>query len=196
MTGGRVAQLFGSCLVLALGVVLLLRSALGSDGYSTFVTGVSRSQDWDFAVANFLVGVALLGFAWARGTQPGVGTVVQTVVVGVAVSVGLAVLAEPASLLGRYALLALALPVLAVGVAGYLNTATGAGPAEAAALALDPPVRFAWGYNALQGTGALLGWLGGADVGPGTLLVVVVLGPAVDALRTRLPRWETPAGTV
>ncbi len=114
-------------------------------------------------------------------------------VVGLTVSGGLALTAEPASLLVRWLLLALALPVLAVGVAGYLNTATGAGPAEAAARAVEPPVPFRWGYNLLQGTGALVGWLWGADVGPGTVLVVVALGPAVSALRARLPRWETPA---
>jgi len=193
MTGGRAGQLVGSCVVLGLGVVLLLRSALGSDGYSTFVTGLSRSQGWDFAVANASVGLTLVALAWCAGTRPGVGTVAQTVVVGLTVSGGLAVTAEPSSLLLRAVLLALALPVLAVGVAGYLNTETGAGPAEAAALALDPPVPFRWGYNLLQGTGALAGWLWGADVGPGTVLVVVALGPAVSALRTRLPRWEVPA---
>jgi uncharacterized protein len=193
MTGGRVAQLVGSCVVLGVGVVLLLRSALGSDGYSTFVTGLSRTSGWDFAVANTLVGVVLVGLAWARGTRPGLGTVAQTVVVGGTVSAGLAVTAEPTSLGLRAVLLLLALPVLAVGVAGYLNTASGAGPAEAAALAVDPPVPFRWGYNLLQGAGALVGWLWGADVGPGTVLVVVVLGPAVSALRTRLPRWDTPA---
>ncbi len=196
MTGRRWAQLFASCLVLATGVVLLLRAAFGSDGYSTFVVGVSRASDWDFALVNALVGVVLVGIAWLRGTHPGIGTIVQTVVVGAAVSIGLAVTVQPSSLLVRSLLLALALPVLAVGVAGYLNTTTGAGPAEAAALSVDPPIPFRWGYNALQGTGALVGWLCGADVGVGTLLVVVVLGPAVDALRARLPRWEQPAATV
>jgi uncharacterized membrane protein YczE len=179
--------------VLGLGVVLLLRSALGSDGYSTFVTGLSRSSGWDFAVANTLVGVTLVALAWWRGTRPGVGTVAQTVVVGLTVSGGLALTTQPSTLLVRAGLLALALPVLAVGVAGYLNTASGAGPAEAAALAVDPPVPFRWGYNVLQGAGALVGWLWGADVGPGTVLVVVVLGPAVSALRARLPRWDAPA---
>ena len=193
MTGGRTAQLLGSCVVLGIGVVLLLRSALGSDGYSTFVTGLSRSSGWDFAVANALVGLALLGLAWWRGTRPGIGTLAQTVVVGGTVSGGLALTTEPSSLGVRVLLLAVALPVVAVGVAGYLNTETGAGPAEAAALSLDPPVPFRWGYNALQGTGALVGWLWGADVGPGTVLVVVALGPAVSALRGRLPCWEARA---
>ena len=187
------AQLVASCVVLGVGVVLLLRSALGSDGYSTLVTGLSRSRGWDFALANALVGVVLVGLAWWRGTRPGVGTVAQTVVVGLTVSVGLAVTVEPSALEVRVLLLVLALPVLAVGVAGYLNTESGAGPAEAAALAVDPPVPFRWGYNLLQGTGALVGWLWGADAGPGTVLVVVVLGPAVTALRARLPRWDTPA---
>jgi uncharacterized protein len=193
MTGGRVAQLVGSCVVLGIGVVLLLRSALGSDGYSTFVTGLSRTTGWDFAVANTLVGVALVSLAWVRGTRPGFGTLAQTLVVSATVSVGLAVTAEPSSPALRAGLLLLALPVLALGVAGYLNTESGAGPAEAAALAVDPPVPFRWGYNLLQGAGALVGWLWGADAGPGTVLVVVVLGPAVSALRARLPRWATPA---
>jgi uncharacterized membrane protein YczE len=118
MTGGRAVQLLGSCVVLGLGVVLLLRSALGSDGCSTFVTGLSRSQDWDFALANALVGLALVGLGWWRGLRPGAGTVAQTVVVGATVSGGLAVVAEPSSLAVRALLLALALPVLAVGVAG------------------------------------------------------------------------------
>ena len=77
MTGGRWAQLFASCLVLAAGVVLLLRAAFGSDGYSTFVTGVSRASGWDFALVNTLVGVVLVGLAWSRGTRPGVGTIVM-----------------------------------------------------------------------------------------------------------------------
>ena len=40
---------------------------------------------------------------------------------------------------------AAAFPVLAVGIAMYLGSTTGAGPAEAAALAWDPPVAFRWG---------------------------------------------------
>ena len=144
MTWGRFAQLVGSCLVLALGVVLLLRSALGSDGYSSFVSGVSRATGIPFAIVNAVVGLLLVGLAWARGYRPGIGTVVQTVVVGVAVSLGLEVLAEPATLGARVLLLVLALPVIAVGVAGYLNTASGAGPAEAAALSIDPPVPWSW----------------------------------------------------
>ena len=85
---------------------------------------------------------------------------------------------------------------MSAGVAGYLNTSTGAGPAEAAALSFDPPVPFRWGYNVLQAVGASVGWLCGADIGPGTVAVVVAIGPAVAALRRMLPSWDRPAATI
>jgi len=189
----RVGQLVASCLVLSVGVVLLLRSALGSDGYSTLLSGLSRASGWSFALVSAVVGVLLIAMAWARGTRPGLGTLVQPLVVGPTVSVGLALVDESSSLAVRVLLMLLALPVLALGVAGYLNTATGAGPTEVAALTFDPPVPFRWGYNALQATCALVGWLYGADIGVGTVLVVVALGPGIAALQARLPRWEVPA---
>ena len=68
--------------------------------------------------------------------------------------------------------------MLALGIAVYLGTHLGAGPAEAAALAWDPPVPFSWSYSAVQGLGALVGWLLGATIGPGTLAVILVLGSA------------------
>ncbi len=84
---------------------------------------------------------------------------------------------------------ALAFPVLAVGIALYLGSHLGAGPAEAAALAWDPPVPFAWSYSVVQGGGALVGWQLGAAIGPGTVAVIFLLGPVV-ALAGRLLRLD------
>ena len=79
--------------------------------------------------------------------------------------------------------------MLGVGIATYLGSRTGAGPAEAAGLAWDPPVPFRWSYSAVQGGGALGGWLLGATLGPGTVVVIVLLGPLVD-LTSRLLRLD------
>ena len=83
--------------------------------------------------------------------------------------------------------------MLAVGIAVYLGSHTGAGPAEAAALAWDPPVPFRWSYSAVQGGGALIGWLLGATVGLGTVAVILLLGPAVD-VASRLLRLDVHQG--
>lgn len=184
---GRLGLLLAGCVILGVGVALLLSAALGSDGFSTLVNGIAIATGMSFMLANALVSVAFLAMAWVRGLRPGLGTLVQIVVVGGTVTVMLEALPDPGSAFARYAVLAFAFPVLAVGIAAYLGSHTGAGPAEAAALAWDPPLPFRWSYSLIQGGGALVGWLLGAAIGLGTLAVVLVLGPAVD-LASRLLR--------
>jgi len=184
-TAPRLALLLIGCVVLGLGVGFLLTADLGSDGYSTLVNGISRSTGWSFLVCNLIVSAGFLTLAAARRLYPDVGTLVQVVVVGFTVSFVLDVVGTPDALAGRSAYLVVAFPVLAAGIAAYLGSNLGAGPAEAAALAWDPPVPFKWSYSCVQGGGALVGWLLGAAIGPGTLAVVFLLGPAVDlAART------------
>jgi uncharacterized membrane protein YczE len=176
----RLALLLLGCIVLGLGVGLLLTASLGSDGYSTLVNGISRRSGLSFVVCNLGVSAVFLALAAARRLLPDVGTIVQIVVVGFTVSCVLGLLDTPHSLVGRSAYLVVAFPVLAAGIAAYLGSNLGAGPAEAAALAWDPPLPFRWSYSCVQGGGAIAGWLLGAAIGPGTLAVVFLLGPAVD----------------
>jgi uncharacterized membrane protein YczE len=175
----RLTQLTGGCVLLGVGVGLLLLAALGSDGFSTFVYGITLATGLPFLVVNLLVSVSFLALAWLRGVRPGVGTLVQIVIVGGVVDLMLSTVPAPDGLWSRSALGAAAIPVLATGIATYLGSRLGAGPVEAAALAFDPPVRFALSYNAIQLVTAVVGWLLGAPLGVGTVAVVVALGPLV-----------------
>ena len=192
----RVAQLVLSCVVLGVGVALLLRAALGSDGYSTLINGLSLSLDLPFVAVNAVVGLVLVALAWSRHVIPGLGTIVQPVVVGFTVSGVMSLVAEPDGLLARGLMLAVAFPVLAIGVAGYLGSGTGAGPTEAAAIAFDPPVPFRWSYGIVQGGGALTGWLLGAAIGVGTILVIILLGPMVDLVSRQVRTFRLSATSI
>jgi uncharacterized membrane protein YczE len=189
----RLLLLVVGCLVLGVGVGLLLTADLGSDGYSTLVNGVSRSTGVSFALCNLAVSAVFLAVAAVRRLRPDVGTIVQIVVVGFTVSTLIDVLDTPDAMTGRSAYLVVAFPVLASGIAAYLGSNLGAGPAEAAAIAWDPPVPFRWSYSLVQGGGAVVGWLLGAAIGPGTLAVVFLLGPAVD-LAARTMRDDVTQG--
>lgn len=178
----RVVRLVVSCVVLGIGVAVLLDARLGSDGYSMFVNGLSLAGGWEFALVNVVVGLALVLMAWARGRRPGLGTLVQPVVVGFVVGEVLPWLPGPESTGLRWAEFTAGFLVLSVGVAGYLAADLGAGPAEAAALAWDPPLRFRWGYSLVQVAMVAVGWVCGATLGVGTVLVVLLIGPVVDRL--------------
>ena len=188
MTIRRAAQLLTGCVVLGFGVALLLGPSLGSDGYSTLVNGIAIAAGWPFVVSNLVVSGCFVALAWVRGVRPGIGTVVQIFVVGLVVQLTLPLL-DPSGLPARAAMLVVAFPVLALGIAFYLDSHLGAGPAEGAALAWDPPVPFAWTYSAVQGGGALVGWQLGAAIGPGTIAVILLLGPAI-ALTGRVFRLD------
>ena len=190
---GRLLLLTGGCVVLGTGVALLLTADLGSDGFSTLVNGVSLASGMSFWAANVLVSLAFLAAAALRRVVPGIGTVVQVVVVGGVASLLLDALPTPATWQGQALLLLVALPVIGVGIATYLGSRTGAGPAEAAGLAWDPPVPFRWSYSAVQGGGAIGGWLLGATLGPGTIVVILLLGPLVD-VTSRLLRLDVHQG--
>ena len=176
----RLLLLTAGCGVLGVGGALLLTADLGSDGFSTLVNGVSITSGTSFWLANALVSLAFLALAAARRVVPGIGTVVQVVLVGGVASLLLGVLETPATWQGQALLLLVAIPVIGLGITAYLGSHTGAGPAEAAGLAWDPPVPFRWSYSAVQGGGAVGGWLLGATIGPGTLVVILLLGPLVD----------------
>jgi uncharacterized membrane protein YczE len=188
-------QLLGSCVVLGVGVGLLLTAALGSDGYSTLINGISLESGIAFLWVNCAVGAVFVALAWWRGLTPGWGTIVQPVVVGAVINQVLDVTSTPDSWLLRGLLLVAAFPILVVGVAGYLSSGAGAGPTEAAALAFDPPIAFRWSYSVLQGGGALVGWLLGAAIGPGTLLVIFLLGPAVDVVSAKVSALDIRSST-
>ena len=188
----RVVQLLGSCVLLGAGVALLLNADLGSDGYSMLINGRVKVSDIEFAVVNIAVGVVLVALAWLRGRVPGVGTVVQPVVVGFTVSTLMPVFPEPGSWAGQSLEFIAAFVLLCIGVAGYLAADLGAGPAEVAALAWDPPVPFKWSYSVFQFLGGLVGWLCGATFGVGTVVVVLLIGPVVARL---LPYFTVGATT-
>ncbi len=185
----RLLLLLIGCMVLGIGVGLLLTADLGSDGYSTLVNGIALSTGIPFVLANIAVSIVFLLVAASRRLLPDVGTLVQIVLVGLVVSMVLDALETPGPLTAQVVLMVAALPVLALGVAAYLGSNLGAGPAEGAALAWDPPLPFKWSYSILQGGGALVGWLLGAAVGPGTIVVIFFLGPMVD-LAARLIRVD------
>ncbi len=178
----RAIQLPLGCIVLGFGVAMLLSARFGSDGYSTLMSGLTKATGVDFAIVSWVAAAALVLLAWTRGQKPGPGTICQLVVVGLSVSLLLKVLPDVDGMGARIGLFAAGYVVLCIGVAAYLATDLGAGPTEGAALAFDPPLPFRWSYTIFQALCVLVGWLCGATVGVGTLILAAGIGWSIDRL--------------
>lgn len=192
----RAARLVLACFLLGCGVGLVLRAGEGSDGYSSLVNGLARRTGTSYAACNWTLGAACIGLAWLRGVRPGAATIVHPILVGLTVTGVLAYCPVPTAWPVEAALLLLGTLVLAVGVTAYLEVGLGAGPFETATLALRP-VPFAVAYSGLQAAGAVCGFLLGADLGLGTVVIVFGVGPLVALLRRRahLTRKPRPGST-
>ena len=92
----RLLQLYVGLALYGLSIALLARSALGLMPWSVLDQGISRSTGISLGASSIAVGVVVL-LAWVPLRQrPGLGTVSNVLVIGLALDASLAVLPEVA----------------------------------------------------------------------------------------------------
>ena len=102
----RLVQLYAGLVLYGVSMALLVRSSLGVMPWDVLHQGLSRQLGWSLGVVTIVVGaVVLLGWVPLR-ERPGLGTVSNIVVIGLAVDAALAVLPAPSALPVRVALAA------------------------------------------------------------------------------------------
>ncbi len=182
----RTVALFFGLIVFAIAIVLLLESGFGLPPWDVLHMGISRHSPLTIGTASVLVGLAVLFVAWAVGQRPGFGTVANAVVIGVMVDLLLSVDAvadlREASVPGRAALLLAGVGLFGVGSAFYIGAGLGAGPRDSLMLALSKRSgrRIGLVRTALELTALAAGVVLGGVAGLGTVLVALLLGPAVE----------------
>src|SRR3954469_5544578 len=80
----RIVQLYFGLLFYGLGCALQVRANLGLDPWDVFHQGISRHTGLRIGTVVILVGVAVLLLWWPLRQWPGVGTISNALVVGLA----------------------------------------------------------------------------------------------------------------
>ena len=161
---------------------LMVRSGLGLNPWDVFHEGVANLTPLSFGIVTIVVGAVVL-LAWIPLRQrPGVGTVANVVVIGLAADATLWVVPEPDHLALRIAYLLVG--ILGNGIAGglYIGAGLGPGPRDGLMTGLvrrtGRSVRLV--RTSIEVTVLAVGWLIGGTVGLGTLLYAVAIGPLVQ----------------
>jgi uncharacterized membrane protein YczE len=184
----RLAQLYAGLTLYGVSMAMMIRAELGLDPWDVFHYGVARHVDASFGTIVIVVG-ALVLLLWIPLRQwPGLGTVSNVVVIGLATDAALALLSTPDGLWARVLLLGGG--ILANGLAGamYIGSQFGAGPRDGLMTGLvrrtGLSVRLV--RTSLELAVLVIGWLLGGVVGVGTVLYAVLIGPIVHVLLPRL----------
>ncbi|HEV3462576.1 MAG TPA: hypothetical protein VG846_01190, partial [Actinomycetota bacterium] len=99
----RLAQLYAGLVLYGVSMALMVRSSLGVMPWDVLHQGLARQLGWSLGTVTIVVG-ALVLLAWVPlRERPGLGTLSNVVVVGLAVDAVLAVLPAPGQLPGRTA---------------------------------------------------------------------------------------------
>ena len=184
----RLAQLYAGLVLYGVSMALLVRSGLGVMPWDVLHQGLARQLGWSLGVVTIVVG-ALVLLAWIPlRERPGLGTVSNVVVIGLALDVALAVLPEPSSLPVRVALVPAGILLNAVATAAYIGVHLGPGPRDGLMTGLvrrtGRSVRLV--RTSIEVTVVVLGWLLGGTLGVATVLYALAIGPLVHALLPRL----------
>lgn len=175
---------FGSFMISA-SVAVTLWTELGPGPLDVFIGAIRNITGVPLTFAVWAMAVAMVSVAWVLGRRPGPGTLLSPFMIGPMLESVVALLDRfdpPGSLIIRISLQLIAIMGIGVGAGALIVSGLGAGSGELFAGAAsdrfsrsEPSVRFAI-EMAWIGIGVALG----GPAGLGTVMVAVLIGPAVS----------------
>jgi uncharacterized membrane protein YczE len=164
-----------------LGEALLIASSAGVSPWTVFAQGISLHTDWSIGFSTMIVSFAILLLWVPLKQKPGIGTLLNALIIAFMIDFSLAWLPYP-TLIG-WQLAQAAAGVLLVGIASgmYLTANLGAGPRDGLMTGLQ--ALSGWPIAtiriAIEIVAVSIGWYLGGVVGAGTLLFAFGVGPCV-----------------
>lgn len=184
----RLVQLVLGLVLFGVTMSMLIRSGLGLDPWDVLHEGLAGTLPLSFGQVVIATGVLVL-LCWIPLRQaPGLGTIANVIVVGLAADLGLALIPAPQELWAQ--LLLLCGGVVGNGLAGamYIGARLGTGPRDGLWVALSRRTGLSTRVirTALELVVLAAGWLLGGTVGIGTVVYAIAIGPVVQFFTPRL----------
>lgn len=179
--GRRLTQLYLGLVLYGASMALMIRAALGLNPWDVFHQGVAERLGLSFGTVTILVGALVLLLWIPLRQRPGIGTISNVIVIGLAVDAALAVLPPPGSLAVRLPMLLGGIVLNGIAGGAYIGAGLGPGPRDGL---MTGWVRRTGGSvrvvrTVIEVTVLAVGWLLGGTVGLGTVLYAVSIGPLV-----------------
>jgi uncharacterized membrane protein YczE len=198
----RFAQLQVGLVLYGFSMALLIRAGLGLDPWDVFHQGLAQRTGLRFGAVVIAVGVAVLLLWIPLRQRPGLGTLSNAVVIGLAVEAGLAVTPAPRDLWLRAVTMAGAVVLNGVATGMYIGARMGPGPRDGLMTGLVsryPRLSIRLVRTGIEVLVLATGWLLGGTVGLGTVVYALGIGPLTQVflpLFAVRPQTASPAPAV
>ncbi len=184
----RLPQLFLGLWLYGVSTAVILRSDLGATPWDVLHSGLIRHVPLTLGQVIIAVSLLVLLLWLPLREKPGLGTVSNAIVVGLSADVTLAFLDRPDALVPRVGLMLGGTLLCALATALYVGAQLGRGPRDGLMTGLHRRTGLSLRLvrTALELTVVLVGVLLGGQLGVGTVLFALTIGPLTQAL---LPRF-------
>ncbi len=180
----RLLQLFAGLYLFGASMAMIVNSGLGMIPWDVLHSGILRHVPLTFGTVITIVALIILLLWIPLKQQPGLGTVLNALLVGPALDLTLLFLPRPDALGWNIALLLAGIVLNGVASAMYIGSQFGPGPRDGLMTGLSRVTgRSIRLVRTLIEVGVVaVGWLLGGVVGIGTVLYAVSIGPVTGAL--------------
>ena len=184
----RMPRLLTGLVTMGTGVAVMVLSGMGLAPWEVLHQGIATRSGVPIGSVGILVGVAVLALWVPLRQRLGIGTVLNTVLIGVTIDAVLAVFPEVGGTWPRWVGMSIGVLLYAGGSALYIGAGLGPGPRDGLMTGLvrrtGRSVRLV--RTSIEVTVVALGWLLGGTLGVATVLYALAIGPLVHALLPRL----------
>jgi uncharacterized membrane protein YczE len=180
----RFAVLVGGLWLFGTGEAMIVAAELGNSPWTVLAEGVAENTRLEIGGATVAISFLVL-CAWVPLRQPpGLGTIMNAIVVGVALGVMVPVLPDDASGASRWLLLAGGIALVAVGGGIYLGARLGPGPRDGLMTGLHARTGLSLRVvrTVIEVSALAVGFALGGTVGIGTVAFALLIGPGVQAV--------------
>jgi uncharacterized membrane protein YczE len=164
-----------------LGEALLITSSAGVSPWTVLAQGIAVHTGWSIGFITMLVSFAVLALWIPLKQKPGMGTILNALIIAFMIDFSLVLLPYPETLF--FQVLQAFIGVVVIGIASgmYLTANLGAGPREGLMKGLQAVTGFPIAYIriGIEVTVVSIGWYLGGVVGVGTLMFAFGVGPSV-----------------
>jgi len=164
-----------------LGEAIIIGSGSGVSPWTVLAQGISKRSDFSIGMATFFISIAILIFWIPLKQVPGIGTILNAIIIASAIDLTLPYLPQPDDITFKIIQACLGILVVGLGSGIYLCSNLGPGPRDGLMIGLQkqtnaslPAIR-----TIIELLAVISGWLLGGVVGIGTILFVFGIGPCV-----------------
>lgn len=189
----RLVQLNLGLWTFGLGAALMVRAHLGLDPWNVFHQGLSDLTGLSIGVISILSGVVVMLLWVPLRLKPGLGTILNILMIGLSLDAFMAVIPDLDGWPLRILALALGVVLTGLGSAAYIGAGMGTGPRDGLMMGLNQ--KFGWSIRVSRLLVEIIvlasGWMLGGVVGVGTVAFALCIGPLVQFFLPFFQRWWT-----